>query len=134
MKVFISHASTDAKLARRVADVLREASIQVWDDTQPLSGANRDESIGKALDESSAMIVLLTPDSVHSPDIADHVGYALGNRAYKGRVIPVVAAPSEQLDIDEIPWILKKFNVIHMSSSEEEEGLKEITRALEASN
>jgi TIR domain/LytR cell envelope-related transcriptional attenuator len=29
MKVFISHASADAKLAKRVADVLRESGFQV---------------------------------------------------------------------------------------------------------
>jgi predicted nucleotide-binding protein len=74
MKVFISHTSTDTKLARRVADTLRVAVFQVWDDTQILPGENWAESLGKALDESDAMVVLLTPSSVHSSHITHEVG------------------------------------------------------------
>jgi hypothetical protein len=40
VKVFISHAWADAKLAKRIADILKEADFQVWDDTQILPGEN----------------------------------------------------------------------------------------------
>ena len=49
MKVFISRASTDAKLAKRVADVLKEAGFEVWDDTQILPGENWGEKLAEAL-------------------------------------------------------------------------------------
>lgn len=135
MKVFISHAFTDSKLAKRVADTLREAGFQVWDDTQMLPGENWAKSLGKALDESEAMVVLLTPSSVNSSNIAHEVGYALGKQEYKGRLIPVIAAPSEQLYPEEIPWVfnLQQFQMIRVPNLEEDEkGLKKIAQALKA--
>ncbi|MCC5603845.1 toll/interleukin-1 receptor domain-containing protein [Nostoc favosum] len=133
MKVFISHSSTDTKLARRIADALRNASFQVWNDTQIFPGDNWAELIANQLRESDAMVVLLTPNSVDSPYINAEVGYAIGEQGYKGRVIPVLAAPSEELSQLElkIPWILKKFGMIHISNLEDdEEGLRNITQAL----
>ena len=74
MKVFISHASTDAKLAKRVAHVLREAGFQVWDETQILPGDNWGTQLSEALQESEAMVVLLTPNSLHAPNLSHEVG------------------------------------------------------------
>lgn len=131
MKVFISHASTDAKLAKRVAKVLREAGFQVWDDTDVLPGDNWGAELAKALEESDAMIVLLTPDSLRSPNINYEIGYALGDEDYEGRLIPVVAAPPEQLPEEEIPWVLHKFHKVYLTDQEQdEEGLQRIAQAL----
>jgi TIR domain len=131
MKVFISHASTDVKLAKRVAHVLREAGFQVWDETQILPGDNWGTQLAEALQESEAMVVLLTPNSLHSPHLGHEVGYALGNEGYKGRVIPVLAASPEQLPKADIPWILQKFHTIQLQDQEkDEEGLRSIAQAL----
>ena len=132
MKVFISHASTDAKLAKRVAHVLREAGFKVWDDTQILPGDNWGTQLAEALQESEAMVVLLTPNSLHSPNLSHELGYALGNEGYKGRVIPVLTASPEQLPKEDIPWILHKFHMIHLQDQgKDEEGLRSIAQALQ---
>ena len=132
MRVFISHASTDAKLAKRVAHVLREAGFKVWDDTQILPGDNWGTQLAEALQESEAMVVLLTPNSLHSPNLSHEVGYALGKEGYKGRVIPVLAASPEQLPKEDIPWILHKFHIIQLQDQEkDEEGLRSIAQALQ---
>jgi len=131
MRVFVSHASTDADLARRVSKTLREAGFQVWDETMIIPGENWGEKLAEALEESDAMVVLLTPDSLRSPNISHEVGYALGKKDYKGRLIPVIAGPIEQLPSENIPWILRKFPAIHLKGQEEdEEGLKKIAQAL----
>lgn len=135
MKVFISHASTDTQLARRVANTLRGAGFQVWDNTQISLGENWAVSISRALDESDAMVVLLTPNSIGSSNISYDVGYALGKQEYKGRLIPVIAAPSEQFDSGEIPWVfdLQQFQIIRLPNLEEdEEGIETIAQALKA--
>ncbi|MGH8499530.1 MAG: toll/interleukin-1 receptor domain-containing protein, partial [Methylococcales bacterium] len=93
MQVFISHASTDAQLAKRIANVLRESGLKVWDDAQILPGDNWGAKLADALQESDAMVVLLTPNSVGSPNLSYEVGYALGKLDYKGRLIPVIVAP-----------------------------------------
>jgi TIR domain len=132
MNVFISHASTDAHLAKRIADVLRESGFQVWDETELLPGENWAAKLGEALQESDAMVVLLTPDSLRSPNVNYEVGYALGKENFKGRLIPVIAAPSEQLPQESIPWVLKKLKMVHLPDPEKnEEGLQRIAEALQ---
>lgn len=130
LKVFISHAYADADLARRIADVLQASGFQTWEDSQILPGDNWGEKLGEALRESNAMVVLLTPDSLHSRNINYDISYALSNIDYKNRLIPVIAAPPEQLPKEEIPWILNKFHMIHLPDEDEEESLKKIAQAL----
>jgi len=131
MKVFISHASTDAQLARQVADALRASGFNVWDDTQVYPGENWAAQAAQALQESDAMVVLLTPDSLRSPNVNSEVGFALGQRSYKGRLIPVLVGSPEQLSLQDIPWILKQFQVIHLSAPEgDDNSLQQIVRAL----
>ncbi|MEL6222624.1 MAG: toll/interleukin-1 receptor domain-containing protein [Cyanobacteria bacterium J06627_8] len=135
MKVFISHAFTDTELAKRVAQALRKAGFHVWDDTQVLPGENWAEELSRALEESDAMVVLLTPNAVSSSNISYEVGYALGRQEYKGRLIPVIAAPVEQFESGDIPWVfnLEQFRVIHAANLEDnEESLKTIAQALQS--
>ena len=94
MKVFISHDFNDTKLARRVAGTLRKAGFQVWDYSEINPVDNWGESLGN---------VLLTPNLVDSYNVSHDLSYALGKLEYKGRVIPVIADPSQQLSPREIP-------------------------------
>ena len=133
MKVFISYAPVDAELARRVADVLRASGFQVWDNSQILPGDNWGAKLAEALQDSEAMVVLLTPNSLRSPNIQFEVGYALGNKDYKDRVVPVIAAPPDQLANEDIPWVLNRFQVIHLKDEDrDEEGLQRIAQVLQA--
>ena len=43
------------------------------------------------------MVVLLTSHSLDSPNISYDLSYALGKKEFKGRVIPVLAAPPTSL-------------------------------------
>jgi hypothetical protein len=132
MKVFISHAYTDVKLARQAAEILRDAGFQVWDDSQILPGENWGEKLAQALHESEAMVILLTPDSVRSRNVTYELGYALGKEDYKGRVISVLAASPGELAQEDIPWVLRKFRMIRLQGDErDEEGLRSIAQALE---
>ncbi|MEM9274523.1 MAG: toll/interleukin-1 receptor domain-containing protein [Cyanobacteria bacterium P01_F01_bin.143] len=133
MQVFISHDPKDIKLAQKLAQILRDDSFDVWDDSQILPGENWAKVKGQALEESDAMVVLLTPNSVISPNISFEVGYALGTQKYKGRLIPVIAANSEQLKSTDIPWILKKFQIICLPNlGKDNKGLEQITKVLKS--
>lgn len=135
MKVFISHAFTETQLAKRVADTLKEAGFQVWDETQVWPGDNWAASLSQALEESEAMVVLLTPDSVRSTNVTHEISYALGQHKYKGRLIPVVAAPAEAFDSSKIPWVfnLKPFQIVRAPNlAEDEDSRRTIARALQA--
>ena len=131
MKVFISHASADQDLARRVADVLKASGFQVWDESQVLPGDNWGEKLGQALEGSDAMVVLLTRHAVQSPNVSFEIGYALGKKDYKGRVVPVIAAPPDQLPKDKIPWVLSRFPTVNLADGGADEGLKRIAQVLQ---
>jgi len=115
MKVFISHAHGDEHLAQKVAAAIRDAGLDVFDMySDVLPGENWAAQSSRALAESDAMVVLLTPESVHSKNVEYEVGYALGKIDYKGRVFPVIAASPGELDPREIPWILKHFQTLEL--------------------
>ncbi len=133
MKVFISHATDDEALAQRLAVTLREAGLEVWDEGEILPGENWAARIAEALQESEAMVVLLTPSALRSSHVKHEIAYALGKQDYSGRLIPVFASPPEQLSKEEIPWILKSLRTVSLNGNgRDEEGLKEIAQVLKA--
>jgi hypothetical protein len=131
MKVFISYAFADQDLARRVADALKSSGFQVWDLSQVLPGDNWGELLGKALQESNAMVVLLTPNALDAPNVRFEISYALGKQDYEGRVVPVFTVPPEQLPRDKIPWVLTKFRTVNLTEAGPDEGIKKIAQVLQ---
>jgi predicted nucleotide-binding protein len=70
MKVFISYAHNDMPLAKRVTNALEQSGLDVWDaEREILPGDNWAKKIAKALEESDAMVVLLTPDALSSKTV-----------------------------------------------------------------
>ena len=92
MQVYLSYAYADRELARRVAAFLLDAGFTVWDAEQQIfPGDNWAEKIGQALKESSAMVVLLTPEALKSVYVRREIDYALSQKAYSHRLITVLA-------------------------------------------
>jgi hypothetical protein len=131
MYVYISHASADEKIAQRVAGALRGAGFRVWDESEILPGDNWGEKLGEALREADAMVVLLTPASLRAWNVSSEIGYALTQANYRNRLIPVVAAPPERLPREQIPWVLRKLEMIDLPDlKENQEGVQKIVEAL----
>ena len=131
MKVFISHSQEDETLARRIADVLKKAGLDVWDDREIFPGDNWAEKIARALNESNAMVVLLTADALKSRWVQHDISFALGENRYKKRLIPVIVGSPEKSTGDYYPWILNRLKTIKLDAHENnEEDLQQIARAL----
>jgi hypothetical protein len=132
MKVFISYASADRALAGQIADYLRSSGLDVWfDEWEILPGDNLANRIDTALHEADAMVVVLTPHALESKYVRSEIDYALGATNFKYRIIPVIAAPADQMPLEEIPWILRKFTMAHIDNQDRyEEGMQEIVNAL----
>lgn len=131
MKVFISHSHKDEALAKKVASILQDCGLDAWDDSEILPGENWAEKTAQALNESEAMIVLLTPEALESPWVQREIEYALTKESYSHRLFPVVVGTSEEVPRESIPWILRSLKVINLTEqSEIEEGIKEISQAL----
>lgn len=132
MKVFISHAHQDEPLAKRLTAVLRRACFEVWDqDREIMPGDNWAEKVAQALQESDAMVVLLTPAALQSKWVLREIEYALGTEKYNQRLIPVAVGGEDKLPEDKIPWILKRLSLIKLADPwRDNEGLQQVAQAL----
>ncbi len=105
--VFISHAAGDREFARTLAAELTRAGLRPWSMNDVLPGSNVYMEIGRALEASDALIVLLSPEAAQSQNLTFEVGYALSAERFAHRVIPVMVRPTS-----EMPWILERFSII----------------------
>ncbi len=105
--VFISHAVGEREFAREVAAALSEAGLTPWSMDDLVPGANALLEMGRALEDSDALVVLLSPEAARSPNLTFEVGYAVGSERFANRVIPVMVRPTS-----EMPWILERFGMI----------------------
>ena len=119
MQVFISHSDSDSPLAARVSEALRKTGLNVWDpNVNLLPGDNWAAQVGRALEESDAMVVLFTPASISSPHVKAEVAYALGSKSYTNRLIPVAVGDRKQLQKGEIPWIVRQLRWVDLPNPE----------------
>lgn len=77
--VFLSYDHEDHNQAELVSVQLEQKGLKVWQDTHDLRGGDLwAEEIDKAITESLAVIVLLTPDSENSPFVTYEWSFAMG--------------------------------------------------------
>lgn len=131
MQVFISYAECDESVAKKIAAGLEKEGLKVWLDSRILPGQNWAELVSKALKESSAMVVLLTPASIRSSFVQREIDYALGDQTFRHRLIPVIV--SEELPEKDIPWILQSLKTINLPKRGNfDKEIKKIADALKA--
>ncbi len=133
MKVFISYDYySDILLAQKVTHALEQSGLEVWDaGREILPGDNWAKKIAEALEESDAMVVLLTPEALRSEVVRWEIEYALGEKSFNRRLIPVLVGVPEDFEPGSIPWILRHLNMISLPGHDrEEEGIRQITQAL----
>jgi hypothetical protein len=125
-EVFLSHASRDQARARRLRDVLVANDVPVWFSPQHILGAQQwQDEIGKALERCGWFLVLLTPHAVKSMWVKRELGYALIEKHYEKRIIPLLFKPC---DFRALSWALPQFQMIDFTK-DHEQGCKELLRA-----
>lgn len=108
MRVVLSYTHSDSAIAAKVRDALTHAGFEVWDpELQARGGDNFALEIGRALERADALVVLVSPEAMQSDWIRWEIEHALGNPRFEGRLIPVELRPTEEL-----PWILRRFQVL----------------------
>jgi len=124
MQIFISYSRTDQAIAKQIADDLSTQGYKLWIDTQNIPhGSHWDSEVQRGLDESDVMIVLLSPASVSSQNVADEWSYFIG----KGkRIQPVLVQQCE------VPFRLMRLQRVDMTHSYQK-GITELLRALNES-
>ncbi len=131
MKVFVSHARKDDALARKLGERLTRKGFTVWTEDQLLPGDNWALQIGKALDRSELMVILLTPKAFESDLLRQNIEFALGSQKYEGRVFSVFVGPTLEAGKD-LPWILLKLPHRQVESAKDFGEVVEDIRALSA--
>jgi hypothetical protein len=115
MKIFLSHAKKDVKLARQLADRLTEAGFTVWISEDMVNPGNWAKQVGKALEQADAMAFLLTRKAFASEWVSEEFGYAIGTQRFKGCVftvlfgLPAKASKDAPLDLAEIAALRGRF-------------------------
>jgi hypothetical protein len=132
MKVFITYAPEDEDLATELVDRLEAAGLDVWfKKREILPGDNWAEKTSAGLKESDAMVALLTPSSLESEVVQSNISYALGDKSFNHRVIPVLVRDVEKSASNRIPWILKKLRPVSLGNNQTTDaGFNEIVQAL----
>jgi hypothetical protein len=130
MKVFISYAHVDRFLAKKISSELVKNGFDVWnDETEILPGDDFGEKISNALNNSDAMVVLLTSESLDSKNVQWEIEYALGNKSYNKRLIPVLVG--SDVPSAKIPWILQKLQMLRLTTTDQtKELINQITEVL----
>jgi hypothetical protein len=131
MKVFISYARANEILAKKVTKALERAGLDVWDaEREILPGDNWAEKIAEGLEESEAMVVLLTPDAINSKMVLREIEYALGKKSFNKRLIPVLVGSVDKHAPSSIPWILRHLTMVNLPEQGQEKGIEQITQLL----
>src|ERR1700716_1636767 len=87
-RYFISYARMDQAVALRFAQDLKAAGVDVWVDQLDIPiGQNWDRSVEAAVRDCKGFVVILSPRSAASENVADEVACALeGNK----HIIPIL--------------------------------------------
>ncbi|MBK8031893.1 MAG: SUMF1/EgtB/PvdO family nonheme iron enzyme [Chloroflexi bacterium] len=92
-KIFISHSSKDNDFTAKLADALREHGAEVWIDLADIpAGMKWSKAIQQGLDWGELMLLIVTPDSMASENVADEWEYY---HQKKKPIIPVWWKPAE---------------------------------------
>lgn len=114
----MSHAHTDEALVARITEVLEKSGLEVWDpDREILPGDNWAGEVARALEESQAMVVILTPDAATSPWVKWEIEYALGAKNYTNRLVPVVVGDPDGFPAGELPWIARRLPRVQLENA-----------------
>jgi hypothetical protein len=118
-QVFLSYATPDRDFARRLVDDLTRHRTDVWYDQELRPGDNWVETITRNLEEASAIIVLITPDSLRSEWVGREWQSALSRSA---RVLPVLAGGAS---FEDLPATLARIQAVDLNR-DYERGLESI--------
>jgi hypothetical protein len=126
MRLFLSYAAKDAALARTLRTRLNRDGFDVLDPQETSAASeNWPLALGRALESADLMVILLSPDALRSEWLGAELDYALGNERFKGRLVPVLVRPTQEL-----PWILNRLTVIDVTRDDPGRAVTKIINAV----
>ena len=100
---FISYSRSDRNFVSSLESLLQEKGIRYFRDEKDIEwGCDVNATISTAIENCTALIVIISPNSLNSPWVAYEVGYA---KARQKKVLPLLTEPTVNL-----PSFLKNLN------------------------
>ena len=108
--VFLSHAHADRRFLKRLIAVLRSCGIPYWYSKSHLIGAQQwHDEIGRALARCDWFLVVLSPKATKSEWVKRELVFALNERRYRGKIVPVLLVPC---NYNRLSWTLSEFQMV----------------------
>lgn len=109
-EVFLSHSSLDQPFVTSVADTLGRHGVPVWYSRTSIVAARQwHDEIGDALKRCDWFMLVLSPDSVESLWVKRETLFALNNKRYADRIIPLLY---RACDYDQLSWTLSSMQMV----------------------
>ena len=90
-EVFLSHSSVDRQFASDVGAVMRRHGVPVWYSQANILGAQQwQDEIGHALQRCDWFVIVLSPNSINSMWVKRELSYALNEKRFENRIVPLV--------------------------------------------
>lgn len=122
---FISHSATDDETATRIYDDLLRAQVNPWLDHQKIEpGENWDAAIQEALNNCSAALFILTPDSAKSDACAAEREHLLALKK------PLYVALAKPVPREDFPWRLRTIEYVDLREGKFADGMAELKSAI----
>lgn len=104
--IFVSYSSKDRPWVSEFVAALRNEGVIPWSDAEIAPGDKWADVIQQALRESSALVMILSPDNAESPWMFFELGAAIAD---KKKIIPVIV---KNLERSRIPSLLQGFQFL----------------------
>jgi TolA-binding protein len=122
-RIFISYSRTDEAFARRLARSLSERGEDIWIDVEDIpAGMNWSSAIQQGLLICDVMLVIISPDSMASANVADEWQYYHDQRK---PIVPVLWKPAD------IHYQLKRIQYIDFHTQDYERALAQLHNAIQ---
>jgi hypothetical protein len=117
-ELFLSHAHADRRFLGRLVAMLRSRGIPYWYSRTHLIGAQQwHDEIGRALARCDWFLVVLSPQATKSEWVKRELVYALNERRYRGKIVPVLL---RSCDYNRLSWTLGEFQIVDFRNNFEE--------------
>jgi hypothetical protein len=121
MQVFICYSRADKQFANQLVEDLAAYDLTVWMDVHSIpSGSNWDMEVQKGLEHSDILLVLLSPESAASQNVADEWSYFI---EHDKPIIPLLIKPTE------VPFRLSRRQRVDFTPGYES-GFRDLIKAL----
>ena len=114
-EVFLSHASADRRAVQKIVASLKDHGVSVWYSQTSLKGAQAwHDEIGKALARCDWLVVVLTPAAVRSDWVKHEVTFALIEKRYRQRIVPLLIKKCQH---QKLSWTLAGMQMVDFRSN-----------------